>query len=289
MIKKNYLATFAKSFNWAGFFLPKDTYEECSKLYAFCRILDDVADSGEDLEIKKKKFNEIKDIIKLYEIRFTDNQDMLVVNDMIVLSKNKNIKKIILNDLIEGIESDLKKEVNFITIKELLVYSYRVAGTVGLMMAKILDVKDSRALLGAIDLGIAMQLTNIARDVIEDQKIGRKYIEGDFKNILATLQLADTFYESSFSSIKKIPFRCRFAILVARRVYRQIGRKITSKKNIENYRKSGKIYVNDYGKIYQTVLSLGDFIKLFFTNLENHQKSNEHKIIKEEIGINERI
>ena len=289
MIKKNYLATFAKSFNWAGFFLPKDTYEECSKLYAFCRILDDVADSGEDLEIKKKKFNEIKDIIKLYEIKFTDNQDMLVVNDMIVLSKNKNIKKIILNDLIEGIESDLKKEVNFITIKELLVYSYRVAGTVGLMMAKILDVKDSRALLGAIDLGIAMQLTNIARDVIEDQKIGRKYIEGDFKNILATLQLADTFYESSFSSIKKIPFRYRFAILVARRVYRQIGRKITSKKNIENYRKSRKIYVNDYGKIYQTVLSLGDFIKLFFTNLENHQKSNEHKIIKEEIDINERI
>ncbi|MDC0448279.1 squalene/phytoene synthase family protein [Candidatus Pelagibacter sp.] len=289
MIKKNYLATFAKSFNWAGFFLPKDTYEECSKLYAFCRILDDVADSGEDLEIKKKKFNEIKDIIRLYEIRFTDNQDMLVVNDIIVLSKNKNIKKIILNDLIEGIESDLKKEVNFITIKELLVYSYRVAGTVGLMMAKILDVKDSRALLGAIDLGIAMQLTNIARDVIEDQKIGRKYIEGDFKNILATLQLADTFYESSFSSIKKIPFRYRFAILVARRVYRQIGRKITSKKNIENYKKSGKIYVNDYGKIYQTVLSLGDFIKLFFTNLENHQKSNEHKIIKEEIGVNERI
>ena len=289
MIKKNYLATFAKSFNWAGFFLPKDTYEECSKLYAFCRILDDVADSGEDLEIKKKKFNEIKDIIKLYEIRFTDNQDMLELNEKIVLSKNKNIKKIILNDLIEGIESDLKKEVNFITIKELLVYSYRVAGTVGLMMAKILDVKDSRALLGAIDLGIAMQLTNIARDVIEDQKIGRKYIEGDFKNILATLQLADTFYESSFSSIKKIPFRYRFAILVARRVYRQIGRKITSKKNIENYRKSGKIYVNDYGKIYQTVLSLGDFIKLFFTNLENHQKSNEHKIIKEEIGINERI
>ena len=235
MSNKNYLSIYAKSFNWAGFFLPKNTYEECSKLYAFCRILDDVADSGQDLEIKKKKFNEIKDIIKLYEIRFTDNQDMLVVNDMIVLSKNKNIKKIILNDLIEGIESDLKKEVNFITIKELLVYSYRVAGTVGLMMAKILDVKDSRALLGAIDLGIAMQLTNIARDVIEDQKIGRKYIEGDFKNILATLQLADTFYESSFSSIKKIPFRYRFAILVARRVYRQIGRKITSKKNIENY------------------------------------------------------
>lgn len=289
MIKKNYLATFAKSFNWAGFFLPKDTYEECSKLYAFCRILDDVVDSGQDLEIKKERFNEIKDILKLYKIRFTDNENMLIVNDMLTLTENKNIKKIILDDLIEGIESDLKKEVNFSTVKELLIYSYRVAGTVGLMMAKILSVKDSRALKGAIDLGIAMQLTNIARDVIEDQKIGRKYIEKDFKNIKATLQLADTFYESSFSSIKKIPFRYRFTILVARRIYRQIGRKIINKKNIEDYIKSGKIYVNNYGKIYQTILSLGDFIKLFFTKFENHQRLNEHNIIKEEIDINERI
>jgi phytoene synthase len=289
MIKKNYLATFAKSFNWAGFFLPKNTYEECSKLYAFCRILDDVVDSGQDLEIKKERFNEIKDILKLYKNRFTDNENMLIVNDMLILTENKNIKKIILDDLIDGIESDLKKEVNFTTVKELLIYSYRVAGTVGLMMAKILSVKDSRALKGAIDLGIAMQLTNIARDVIEDQKIGRKYIEKDFKNIKATLQLADTFYESSFSSIKKIPFRYRFTILVARRIYRQIGRKIINKKNIEDYIKSGKIYVNNYGKIYQTILSLGDFIKLFFTKLENHQRLNEHNIIKEEIDINERI
>ena len=289
MIKRNYLATFAKSFNWAGFFLPKDTYEECSKLYAFCRILDDVVDSDQDLKIKKERFNEIKDILKLYEIRFTDNENMLIVNDMLILTENKNIKKIILDDLIDGIESDLKKEVNFTTVKELLIYSYRVAGTVGLMMAKILSVKDSRALKGAIDLGIAMQLTNIARDVIEDQKIGRKYIEKDFKNIKATLQLADTFYESSFSSIKKIPFRYRFTILVARRIYRQIGRKIINKKNIEDYIKSGKIYVNNYGKIYQTILSLGDFIKLFFTKLENHQRLNEHNIIKEEIDINERI
>jgi phytoene synthase len=289
MIKKNYLATFAKSFNWAGFFLPKNTYEECSKLYAFCRILDDVVDSGQDLEIKKERFNEIKDILKLYKNRFTDNENMLIVNDMLILTENKNIKKIILDDLIDGIESDLKKEVNFTTVKELLIYSYRVAGTVGLMMAKIFSVKDSRALKGAIDLGIAMQLTNIARDVIEDQKIGRKYIEKDFKNIKATLQLADTFYESSFSSIKKIPFRYRFTILVARRIYRQIGRKIINKKNIENYIKSGKIYVNNYGKIYQTILSLGDFIKLFFTKFENHQRLNEHNIIKEEIDINERI
>ena len=58
----NYLALFAKSFNWAGFFLPKDTYEECSKLYAFCRVLDDLADANQDLEIKKERFKELKEI-----------------------------------------------------------------------------------------------------------------------------------------------------------------------------------------------------------------------------------
>ena len=65
----------------------------------------------------------------------------------------------------------------------MLVYAYKVAGTVGLMMAKILNVNDTRSLKGAIDLGIAMQLTNIARDVIEDQKMNRQYIKPDFENI----------------------------------------------------------------------------------------------------------
>ena len=140
------------------------------------------------------------------------------------------------------------------------------------MMAKILNVNDTRSLKGAIDLGIAMQLTNIARDVIEDQKMNRQYIKPDFENIEATLKLADMFYESSFTSINKIPFKYRFAIIVARRVYRQIGRKIIQKKNMENYEKSGKIYVNNFGKIYQTILSLFDFILLFLKDVESHQR-----------------
>ena len=163
------------------------------------------------------------------------NEYDLIVNDMIIIADNKNIKKIILDDLIEGVGSDLKSKVYLRSVKDLLVYSYRVAGTVGLMMAKILNVNDTRSLKGAIDLGIAMQLTNIARDVIEDQKMNRQYIKPDFENIEATLKLADMFYESSFSSIKNIPFKYRFAIIVARRVYRQIGRKIIKK------RKYGKL------------------------------------------------
>ena len=294
--EKNYLALFAKSFNWAGFFLPNDTYEECSKLYAFCRVLDDLADANQDLEIKKERFKELKEIFK--EIEILKNNDLqsstfeknkVVISDMIVISGYKKIPDKVIKDLVDGVESDLKDKIQFNTVKELLVYSYRVAGTVGLMMAKILNVSDKRALKGAIDLGIAMQLTNISRDVVEDYKMNREYIKDDFENIKSTLKLADMFYESSFSSLKRIPIRYRFAIIVARRVYRQIGREIIKKKNIENYKRSGKIYVDNIGKITQTILSFGDLIKLFFIKIENHQRSQEHDIIKSEINLNERI
>ena len=296
MKKKNYLATFAKSFNWAGFFLPKNIYNDCTKLYAFCRVLDDIVDEKTDLEIRKKKFNEINNIYKnTYELDskkskyLGENEYEEIVGEIIDLADNNNIKRIILDDLIEGIDSDLKIKIHFRSVKDLLVYSYRVAGTVGLMMAKILSVNDARALKGAIDLGIAMQLTNIARDVIEDQKMNRQYIKPDFENIKATLILADMFYESSFSSMKKIPFKYRFAIIVARRVYRQIGKKIIQKRNIENYEKSGKIYVNNFGKIYQTILSLWDLLILCFVNIEVHQRIKEYEIINEEINLDERL
>ena len=296
MSNVNYLAQFAKSFNWAGFFLPKNVYQDCSKLYAFCRVLDDLVDEKTNLELREERFNEIKNIYKkTYELDNNDrnilnqNEHGLIVNDMIDLAYNNNIKRIILDDLIEGVGSDLKQKVYLRSVKDLLVYSYRVAGTVGLMMAKILNVNDTRSLKGAIDLGIAMQLTNIARDVIEDKKMNRQYIKPDFENIEATLKLADMFYESSYTSIKKIPFKYRFAIIVARRVYRQIGRKIIQKRNMENYEKSGKIYVNNFGKIYQTILSLFDLMFLYLKDVESHQRIREHEIIREEINLDERI
>ena len=296
MSKKNYLAQFAKSFNWAGFFLPKKTYYDCSKLYAFCRVLDDLVDEKTNLELRKERFNEIKNIFnKTFEQHESDRKVLdqkeyeIIVNDMIILAKNNHIKRIILDDLIEGVGSDLKQKVYLRSVRDILVYSYRVAGTVGLMMAKILNVNDTRSLKGAIDLGIAMQLTNIARDVIEDQKMNRQYIKPDFENIEATLKLADMFYESSFSSINKIPFKYRFAIIVARRLYRQIGRKIIQKRSMESYEKSGKIYVNNFEKIYQTILSLFDLILLFLKDVESHQRIKEHKIISEEVDLDERI
>ena len=294
MNKKNYLALFAKSFNWAGFFLPKKIYEDSAILYAFCRVLDDIADEKTSLDSKIKKFNDMRKLLeKFYDANnfeiHSSSENEKIIHDVITLAKNNNIKKIILKDLVDGVASDLKEKIHIRSVRDLLVYSYRVAGTVGLMMSKILMVNDRRALKGAIDLGIAMQLTNIARDVIEDKKMNREYIKPDFKNIQATLKLADMFYESSFSSIQKIPFRYKFSIIVARRIYRQIGRKILQKKNMEDYEKSGKIYVNNFEKIYQTIVSIFDLILIYLKELEPHQRAEEHAIICQEVDLDERI
>ena len=294
MNKKNYLAIFAKSFNWAGFFLPKKTYEDSAKLYAFCRVLDDIADKETDLDSKIRRIDEMRNFLKKYydadikEIHSTDENEK-IVHDIITLAKKNDIKKIILEDLVDGVASDLRKRIHISSVKDLLVYSYKVAGTVGLMMSKILMVNDRRALKGAIDLGIAMQLTNIARDVIEDKKMNREYIKPDFENIQATLKLAEMFYESSFSSIQKIPFRYKFSIIVARRIYRQIGRKILQKGNMEDYKKSGKIYVNNFEKVYQTIISIFDLMLIYLKELEPHQRVKEHTIISQEVDLDERI
>ena len=283
MSKNNYLSIYAKSFNWAGFFLPKNIYEKCSSLYDFCRTIDNIADDKNELNIKKKN-------VLIFKNDFINkNFDNLIIKNMWILMEENKISIKIVEDLFDGIESDLNEVVKFNKKKELLIYSYRVAGTVGLMMAKILGVQNKNSMKSAIDLGIAMQLTNISRDVIEDMNNNRFYINHDFETIKNTLSMADLFYESSFASIKEISFRFRFAILVARRIYRKIGAKILQKENIYNYNRSGKIYVANLGKLYQTFLSILDLIKLIFINEKNHLRNKEHLLINEEIDLNERI
>ena len=282
-MSQNYLSIYAKSFNWAGFFLPKQVYEKCSTLYDFCRTLDNIADEDSSLELKKEKFKKFKDDFK------NKNLDNEIIRDIYLLVEEKNISLNIIYDLFDGIESDLRDELKINTYQELLVYSYRVAGTVGLMMAKILDVKTYNSLKGAIDLGIAMQLTNIARDVVEDSKKDRQYIGSDFNTIQNTIKTASLFYDSSFKSIKEIPLSCRLSILVARRVYREIGNKILKKKNIKNYRASGKIYVSNIEKISQTILASFDLLTLLFVRSNKHLRKNEHDIINQQINLDERI
>ena len=282
-MSNNLISTHAKSFSWAGFFLAKQTFENGSSLYDFCRTLDDIADENTSLDSKKQKFNKMKkDFIE-------KNFDNILIKNIDNLIKEFNISEKVILDLFDGIESDIRENIEFKTKRELLVYSYRVAGTVGLMMAKILKVDSRVALRSAIDLGIAMQLTNIARDVLEDSVRNRKYIDHDFIKIKETLGMAELFYKSSFKSIKEIPFVNRFAILVARRVYREIGNKIIRKKNLDNYNNSGKIFVNKIGKIIQTIFSIFDLFILIFTKSEVHLTNKEHIEIGKEINLNDRF
>ena len=283
MSDKNYISIYAKSFSWAGFFLPKETFKKCSALYDFCRIIDNIADDNEKIENKEKKFSQ-------FENDFNQkNFDSPIIKKMWDLIIEFNISLKIVQDLFIGIKSDIKNEVKLNSKKDLLIYSYRVAGTVGLMMAKILKVNKKSSLKSAIDLGIAMQLTNISRDVIEDSKNNRFYIDKSFEEISSTINLADTFYENSYYSIKDIPISFRFSILVARRIYRKIGYKILSKKNLENYLNSGKIYVSNTEKILETFLSIFDLIKLSFSFKKDDQIQHDHYLINEEINLDERI
>ncbi|WP_435165606.1 phytoene/squalene synthase family protein [Candidatus Pelagibacter bacterium nBUS_28] len=280
---QSYLSIYAKSFNWAGFFLPKKTYLKCSALYDFCRVADNIADSNESIKLKKIKF-----------LNFQNNFNNKKFNDPIIknmwqLINEFDIPMKVVHDLLDGINSDIQQSIKLHKKKDLLLYSYRVAGTVGLMMAKILRVNKKVSLKSAIDLGIAMQLTNISRDVVEDLNFGRSYIGLNFEEIRSTIKLSESYYKNSFYSIKEIPFAFRFAILVARRVYRKIGYKILKKQNLENYKKSGKIYVTNIEKIVETFCSVYDLIKLFLINKSDNDIQHNHSLIRKEINLDERI
>ena len=282
-MKRNLLKKHAKSFNWASFFLSNEVFNKCSSLYNFCRTLDDIVDDDNKLEVKKKNFLKFK---KEFENKDTNNQ---IIKDMWSIIDSENISKKIVIDLFDGVETDLEEKVEINSKKDLLVYSYRVAGTVGLMMSKILKVNNKESLKGAIDLGIAMQLTNIARDVCEDKKRNRQYIKFNFSSIKETIRESEIFYQKSFSSISSITLRSRFSVIVARRVYKKIGDYILKQKNIENYSNAGKIYVPVFEKVIQTFLSIFDFVRLLFVGNLSYDNQANHNILEQEINLNERI
>jgi len=235
ILKKN-----GKSFYWAGKFLSEKYINRAAELYSFCRALDDIADSGNPTSLKhltdiKLNINNnlYSDIENSYSIKYPQ-------------FFNVSSKKAAM-DLIDGLILD-QKSILFEDVSELIRYSYHVAGTVGIMMCDALKCENQDAKLFAIDLGIAMQMTNIARDVLEDAKMGRRYIpaswignispedivlavkENDKKKydtisqgVKKLLILADKYYKSGAMGFRYLPFKTRMAISIASGVYRQIG------------------------------------------------------------------
>jgi len=257
----NVLAFHGKSFRFAGRFLNKKQLEDCARLYRFCRFVDDLVDKESDILLAQKKLDRIKQNLEL------DYSQIPVVQDFIELAKNYQMQTNVVSELVKGIESDLTPAL----IKneaELLRYCYRVAGTVGLLMCDVLGVKDPKARPHAIDLGIAMQLTNIARDVVEDAEMGRRYIPGEWvgeilpesltrattteketikKSVQRLLSLANLYYESGNAGLRFLPSRARTGIKIAATVYKEIGVVIEEKAyNVF----SGRAYVNLVRKLY---------------------------------------
>ncbi len=288
VLKKN-----GKSFYWAGKFLPKQCINRAAELYNFCRILDDIADNGEknslkDLSdiasnIKKKKF---EDLDKIYSIKYPKFLNSFSKKEVI--------------DLIDGLILD-QKVILFKKEEELIRYSYHVAGTVGIMMCDALKCDNNLAKTFAVDLGIAMQLTNIARDVLEDAKMGRRYLPGTWvqnispkeivlaaktndlkkihiisKGIKKLLILAERYYFSGERGFAFLPFNTRVAISVASGVYRQIGVQLEK----QNYNwHNGRQITSIYTKIKITLFKI--LKETFYYRMKKKHNSELHVYLKE--------
>lgn len=235
------LAVNGRSFHWARRFLGQRMGHDAARLYAFCRVLDDMADG--DIAGGPARL----EVIRADLVSGRPGNDPALAR-FYGFMQEKNFPPDVIIALIDGLLDDQKPEVALANEAELLRYAYRVAGTVGLLMCHVLDCTDENARAHAIDLGIAMQLTNIARDVLEDAAMNRRYIPGEWVGgacpatiaeaaarpdgpvaqqvtaaVKRLLVMADRFYVSGGLGYGYLPLRAHFAIAIAARVYRQIG------------------------------------------------------------------
>ena len=238
------LATSGESFFWARRFLGRKMGHDAAVLYSFCRVLDDMADG--DIPDGPAHLRQIQSLMKQGE--WTQHP---VLKHHAPLVEAYQLPHDVIGSLVEGLMDDQAPQVLIKDEASLIQYAYKVAGTVGLLMCNILNNEDPRAKAHAVDLGIAMQLTNIARDVVEDAKMGRRYLPGEWVNhlspediVLASkdpqshegtlitlaverlLELAEVYYASGRAGLSYLPLRAHFSIGVAAKVYRQIGRQL---------------------------------------------------------------
>lgn len=224
----------SRSFSLASCFLPRQVRCDVQWLYAWCRAVDDTVDRCDDPPQAAEQLatlrTDMRRIVKGEPVlHSTSNLIARLIHDDRVYPEHAR-------ELIDGMQLDL----DGFTVRneaDLELYAYHAAGTVGLMMLSIMSVKHAAAESHAVSLGIAMQLTNIARDVAEDASRGRSYLPGmNFaetgdspkarNSIRKVLALAETHYDHAAKGIHYLPKRCQVAIRVALAVYREIGREI---------------------------------------------------------------
>ena len=236
------LCRHGRTFHFASHLLGATHGERAATLYAFCRHVDNLADEAGDIQAARLALAGVRDAL------VTGRAEDAWTAAMLRLQASTGLPLAPALELVAGVASDLDA-VRIADEDALVRYAYRVAGTVGQMMCAVLDVHDPRALPFAVDLGIAMQMTNIARDVGEDARMGRRYLPASWIGDVAPadiaapdaplqhtlraatrrlLALADRHYASGESGLGFLPARARLAILTAARTYRAIGARIAA-------------------------------------------------------------
>jgi phytoene synthase len=262
------LAEKGRSFHWARHLLGPVHAARATRLYRLCRYIDDLADEGDSVVLARQALMDAA-----VSIREGYSSDP-ILQDGLALMHECGIDTAIVLELIAGVQSDLES-VRMPDLDSLLRYCYQVAGTVGLMMCKVLDTDDRAAFAHAVDLGIAMQLTNICRDIAADAEVDRRYLPATMVGDLAPAQLlnptahlrvhvqncigvlldcADTYYHSGELGLSYLPWRVRAGILVAARVYRAIGGQLRAR---EQTYLNGRVVVPAWRKAAVTAQALG--------------------------------
>lgn len=231
------LARHGRTFRLAGRLLPRAMLSDAAALYAFCRAVDDLADLSPDAGAARAE------LLALHKALLRHTPDTPLAARFAVLRRAAGVCPNAAAALVATVLTDLGA-VRMADEAALLRYAYGVAGTVGLMMCPVLGAHDPRAVAHAIDLGVAMQLTNIARDVAEDAAQGRLYLPAAwlppglapsgvldvpgpvFQAVQQVLALADRRFRSAELGYRHLPPRVRPAIRAAARLYEEIGLRV---------------------------------------------------------------
>ena len=286
-----------KSFYWASLFLTKGTTEEAIILYSFCRLLDDLADQKGDKLLELQNYQSSISSLPIKVAGYT----------LMSFLKKHKVNQLVIKDLIDGFIFD-QGLVRIVNKKQLIIYCYQVAGTVGLMMSSILKPSSTYANKFAIDLGIAMQLTNIARDIKEDVlDHNRQYLPSEIfdgvnfekihsicigknnekenlkiKNaIIEILKISDEYYKSGMNGLRYLPIRSHLSLGIAALVYRQIGVKII-KNNILWHK--DRVYLSSIEKFFTSIKIIPHLFRRFLQNPIHNE--GLHEDLKEVVNAN---
>lgn len=245
------LAHHSKSFALAGKLLPEIERRDAAVLYTYCRLADDAIDLAPP-EAQPAALESLH--CALDSVYRGESQSDVRLAAFQELVQRRNMPREYPYELLAGMAMDTSG-ARYESLDDLLLYCHRVAGVVGLMMCHVLGVSDARALKNAAHLGIAMQLTNICRDVAEDWQLGRLYLplallreagSSTIDTIATTamgplpltlgapigkvtrrlLQEAERFYRSGDAGIRFLPWRAAFSVRAARLIYSAIGRRV---------------------------------------------------------------